>query len=138
MFRNIISFKFVVILTLLMSVTGCSDKNETEALKKKLAETQKDLDYWKGAYDAVSMDLRSVKAAHRSLDVRLGDIDSTARTTEEQLNLAKQIIEELQTEIENRDVTIQEQQLIINDQEAALQEFLDMLGQTADGQIQPY
>ncbi|MBN2591845.1 MAG: hypothetical protein JXA96_18400 [Sedimentisphaerales bacterium] len=135
MFRNIISFKCMVILTLLVSMAGCSDKNEVESLKKELAKTQTDLDYWQGRYDAVCLDLRNIKASHRNLDTRLDDVDSSARTIEEQLYSAQQVIQELQIEIENRDATILEMELIISDQEAALQEFLDMLGQTTTGQV---
>ena len=134
MFRNIISFKIIVILTLLASMTGCSDKNEAEALKKQLAETKKDLDYWQGKYQAVCMDNKNLRAAHRNLDTKLDDVDNTAKTTEEQLSIAQQIIQQLQLEIEDRDATIEEMELIIADQEAALQELLDMLGQPTNGQ----
>lgn len=132
MFRNIISFKYIVVLTLLVSMAGCSKKDDVESLKKELAETKADLDHWQRRYEAVCLDLRDAKAAHRTI---LSDVDNSAKTTEEQLNYAKQVIQQLQLEIENRDATIQEQQLIINDQEASLQEFLDMLGQPATGQV---
>ena len=128
MFRSKISFKGIVILALLSSIAGCSDKNneDIEAIKKELAKTQEDLNYWQGRYEAVCMDLRNAKAAHRNLDTRLDNVDSNAKTTEEQLYLAQQIIQELQLEIENRNATITEMELIIGDQEAALQEFLGM------------
>ena len=131
MFRNIISFKCMVILSLLISMTGCGKKEDTESLKKELSDTQKEVDHWQRKYEAVSLDLRDAKAAHRTI---LSDVDSSAKTTEEQLALAQQIIEQMQLEIQTRDETIQQMQLIINDQEAALQEFLDMLGQPATGQ----
>lgn len=135
MFRNIINLKYVIILTLLVSIAGCNNKEDVESLKKELAETQGKLKDCQRSYEAVCLDLRNVKANRRSLDTRLGDVNSTAKTTEEQLYLTQQIILELQLEIENRDATIQEMQLIINDQETALQEFLDVLGQPATEQI---
>ncbi len=135
MFRNIINFKFVLILTLLVSMAGCNDKDDVESLKKQLAETQEKLKDYQRSYEAACLDLRNAKADRRSLGTKLGDVDSTARTIEEQLYLAQQIILELQLQIENRDTTIQEMELIISDQEAALQEFLELLGQPATGQI---
>lgn len=135
MFRNIINLKFVLILTLMVSMAGCNNKEDVESLKKQLAETQIKLEDYQRRYEAACLDLRNAKADRRSLGTKLGDIDSNARTIEEQLYLAQQIILELQLQIENRDATIQEMELIITDQEAALQEFLDVLGQPATGQI---
>ena len=133
MFRNIISFKCVVILILLTSITGCKDNDEIETLKKELEETRIQLDKLQGRYNAISIDNQRLKAAHRSL---VGDIDNSAQTTEEQLNYAKQIIEELLIEIESKDATINEMNTIITDQESALQEFMDILGISTDTQLQ--
>jgi chromosome segregation ATPase len=131
MFRGIISFKSVIILALLMSMTGCKDKEDIEAIKKELAETQADLEHLQGLYNALSIDHARYKAAHRSL---VGDVESQ-KVAEDQLGVAQQVIQQLQLEIQARDETIQQMQLIINDQEATLQEFLDMLGQPSDGTV---
>ena len=136
MFRNIISFKFLIILTLLASMAGCDDKDEVNALKKELSETQQELEVWHKRYDAACMDNKSLRAAHRNLGTQLGDVDSSARTAEEQLQIAQQVIADLQYENEELYATIENQQLILDQQEADLQELLDMLGITSDSQIQ--
>ena len=138
MFRNIISFKCVVILIFFTFIAGCgdSDKDEIESLKKELAEIRLDLNYWQGKYDAVCIDNKKLRAAHRSIDTRLEDIDESAMSVEEQLYYAKQFMQELQIEIEERDATIEKMELIIEDQEAALKEFLELLGINTEEQIQ--
>ncbi len=135
MLRKLISFTSVVILALLISMTGCDNKDDTEALKKELSDTQGELNDLQRKYEAVCLDIRNIKASRRNLGTMLSDIDSSAKTTEEQLALAQQIIEQLQYEILSRDETIQQMQLIINDQETALQEFLDMLGQPTTDEV---
>jgi len=135
MFRNIISFKFVIILALLASMAGCNDDDEINALKKELSDTQQELELLEGRYNALCMDHADLKVKRRTLDTKLDDVDTSARTAEEQLQIAQQIIMELQYENEQLYATIENQQLILDQQEADLQELLNMLGITEDSQV---
>ncbi len=117
MAKNIINLKLIAVLLFVALLAGCSKKDEIKALRQQLEDTQKDLEYWKGAYEAVSADMRNLKATRRNLNTQLFD---SAKSAEEQISILQQIvIEQLQ---------------IISDQEAQLNEFMNMVGVTTDGQ----
>ncbi len=140
MVENKMKLKFLVMLAFIVALTGCSKKDEIKALKEQLTRTQDELDRWKRRYDAQSEDLKNARAARRSLGNQLDTVkdDAYSITQEIQAQYANQVeyIAYLESEIQQRDATIQDQEDIIAQQEAAFQEFMDMTGQPMDMQAQ--
>lgn len=135
MANGMISIKLITALLLVAFLTGCSKKeNEIKALKQQLTEQQKNLDYWQGAYEAVSADYRDVKAMRRNLNTQLNTFADSTKSAEEQLNIYAQLIINLQLQIQDLNTVVSEQQQIIDQQEADLQEFMSMVGVTSEGQ----
>ncbi|MBN2591309.1 MAG: hypothetical protein JXA96_15700 [Sedimentisphaerales bacterium] len=132
MVKHAIGLKFLVVLSFLAIIAGCSKNNdEVESLKKQLTKTQEDLDYWQGRYDALAADLRNAKASQRNLGTQLNSVDGVSQSIEEQLQIyAQQItnfqvqIQQLNTVVTEQEAIINEQEAIIIDQEAALQELM--------------
>ena len=137
MFKNLIKLEF---LAFIAALTGCSKKDEIQALKEQLAKTQDDLQYYKGAYEAACQDNKRLRAASRDLGTRLGtavdSVDMVSQSAEEQINAYVQQITNLQAQIQDLNTFIEQQDAIIAEQEAALQEFQNMLDQPIDAQAQ--
>lgn len=139
MVKNEIGLKFLVVLSFLAIITGCSNKNdEVKTLKAELAKTQEELQSWQRKYEAISLDLRDAKTTQRNLGTQLGNVDDTSKSIEDRLQIYTQQITILQTKIQQLSSTITEQEAIITeqegiiaDQEAALQEFTDTTNQPA-------
>ncbi|MEJ2647495.1 MAG: hypothetical protein P8016_03675 [Sedimentisphaerales bacterium] len=140
MFHNLVKLEVLVILVFIAVLAGCSKKDEIQALKDQLAKTQDDLQYWKGAYDAVSQDLKRARAARRDLGTRLNtavdSVDMVSQSAEEQLTAYAQQVADLQAQIQDLNTFIDQQDAIISEQESALQEFMDMVGQPTGVQTQ--
>jgi chromosome segregation ATPase len=140
MSKNLVKLEVLVILVFIAALAGCSKKDEIKALKEQLAKTQDDLEYWKGAYDAVSQDYKRAKAARRDLGTRLDtavdSVDIVSQSAEQQINAYVQQITDLQAQIQDLNTFIDQQDAIIAEQEAALQEFMDMVGQPVETQAQ--
>ena len=140
MLKNLIIFGFLTTLVLIVALSGCSKKDETQSLKEQLAKAQEDVDYWKGAYEAVSEDLKRLKAVRRdlktTLDTTVDSVGTVSQTVEEQVAQYEQQIAELQAQIQDLNAFIDQQDAIIADQEAAFQEFMNMVGQPANGDVQ--
>ncbi len=117
MAKNIINLKLIAVLLFVALLAGCSKKDEIKALKQQLEDVQKDSEYWKGAYEAVSADMRNLKATRRNLNTQLND---TAKSAEERIAILEQIV-------------IEQQQIMVQ-QEAELAKFEEMVGVTTDGQ----
>ena len=140
MAKNILNLKFLVILVAIAALAGCGKKSETQALKDELAKMQDQVEYWKGKYDAQSEDLKNARATGRTLDTQLDTFkkDTISTTQEVQQLYTNQLeyIAYLESEIVKRDATIQSQQEILDQQEAALVDFMNMAGITVEEQAQ--
>ena len=131
MVKNVIGLKFLVVLCFLAIIAGCSKKVDSGVIEEELAKTQEDLEYWKGRYEAISMDLRNAKSSQRDLGTQLNTVGDATQTTEQQLQVYAQQLVNLQAQVQqlNAVVTEQEniileQETIISEQEAALEEFI--------------
>lgn len=137
MIKNEIGLKFLVVLSFLAIITGCSNKkDDVKTLKEELAKTQEELQTWQRKYEAISLDLKDAKASQRDLGTKLGNVDDTSKTIEERLQFYAQQVTNLQAQVQELNATINEQEAIITeqegiiaDQEAALQEFTDTTSQ---------
>ncbi len=139
MLKNVMKLGFFVLLAFTAALAGCAKKGDVAALKDQLAESQKNVDYWKGKYDALSMDYAKSKAQRRDLKTNLNSVVDTAdmstKTAEQQIYLYQQQVADLQAQIQDLNSYVDQQDAIIADQEAAFQEFMNMVG-PANGQIQ--
>ena len=136
MVKNVMGLSFLVVLMFLASITGCSNKDEVNALKEELAKTKDELQHWQNRYDAISTDLRNAKASQRNLGTQLNNAGDASKTVEEQLLIYQQQVttlaaqvQQLTSAVNEQDTIIKNQDAIIAEQEAALQEFLDASGQ---------
>ena len=159
MVENKMKLKFFVMLAFIVALTGCSKKDEIQALKEQLTKTQDELDRWKRKYNAQSEDLKNARAARRNLGSQLDTVKIDAYSTAQEIQAqyagyidrqqdeierhrrheetcVPQDFDYLESEIQLRDATIQDQEDIILQQEAAFQEFMDMTGQPIDVQVQ--
>jgi chromosome segregation ATPase len=134
MFKNVMRLQYLVILAFILAFTGCSKKGEIQSLREELTQAQENMQDWKAKYDAVSEDLKRVKASRRDLNTQLGSVVNTAGTVEEQLSQYAQVVVVLQSQIQELNTLVSEQEAIISDQEAALQEFMNTIDQTSGGQ----
>jgi chromosome segregation ATPase len=137
MFKNVMRLRYFVILAFILAFTGCSKKGEVQSLREELAQAQEDMQHWKEKYDAMSADMKRVKAARRDLNTQLGSVVNTAGTAEEQLSQYAQVVTVLQSQIQELNALVSEQEAIIAEQEASLQEFMGTLDQASGGQ-NPY
>jgi len=134
MFKNVMRLEYLIILIFIVAFTGCSKKGEVQSLREELTQAQEDMQHWKAKYDAVSEDLKRVKAARRDLNTQLGSVVNTAGTAEEQLSQYAQVVTVLQSQIQELNTLVSEQEAIIADQEASLQEFMTTIDQTSGSQ----
>ncbi len=134
MAKSRLNFKIIAALLLVASLAGCGKKDDVEAIKQQLQETQGALEYWEGAYKALSIDFRNLKASRRDLNTQLGTVVDSTKTAEEQLNIYTQLIASLQLQVQELNSVVSEQEQIIAQQEADLKEFMSMLGLSTDEQ----
>jgi chromosome segregation ATPase len=135
MAKGIINLKIIAALLTVAVLAGCSKKkDEVTALKQQLEETQTALDDSQRKCEALALDNRDLRVLRKNLNTQYSTVIDSTKSAEEQLNAYAQLIINLQLQIQELSTVVSEQEQIITQQEADLQEFMSMVGLTNDGQ----
>ena len=129
--RMLVGLKSLFILVFIAALMGCGNNaDEVANLKKELVKVNAELESIKGRYNAVSDDNKNLRDIIDDLNKDIKRLHATYSNTTE--NTESQYIEQislLKEQIEQLNLIIIQQEQIIADQEAAFQEFMNMLGQ---------